>query len=160
MEGGRAGRGGSGFGEPRALGVWGAPPDREEPEVFPEVRDGVVESGLQPACAVVCPEQAIISGDLHDPAAFEPLADVRCAIVDYPVFETAITATTAIELGNAMGSEVVELGGRAAAINGRPLVVGVHHRNPGDESGDGAVFSKLEHGAKGARSILADEARR
>jgi Fe-S-cluster-containing dehydrogenase component len=25
-----------------------------------------VESGLQPACVVVCPEQAIISGDLHD----------------------------------------------------------------------------------------------
>ena len=28
-----------------------------------------VESGLEPACAVVCPEQAIITGDLHDPAS-------------------------------------------------------------------------------------------
>jgi Fe-S-cluster-containing dehydrogenase component len=28
-----------------------------------------VESGLEPACAVVCPEQAIISGDLHDPGS-------------------------------------------------------------------------------------------
>lgn len=26
-----------------------------------------VEQGLQPACVVVCPEQAIVSGDLHDP---------------------------------------------------------------------------------------------
>ena len=26
-----------------------------------------VESGLEPACVVVCPEQAIISGDLDDP---------------------------------------------------------------------------------------------
>ena len=26
-----------------------------------------VEKGLEPACVVVCPEQAIISGDLHDP---------------------------------------------------------------------------------------------
>ncbi len=26
-----------------------------------------VEQGLEPACAVVCPEQAIIAGDLHDP---------------------------------------------------------------------------------------------
>src|SRR6185437_16766163 len=26
-----------------------------------------VDLGLQPACVVVCPEQAIIAGDLHDP---------------------------------------------------------------------------------------------
>ncbi len=26
-----------------------------------------IEQGLQPACAVVCPEEAIIAGDLHDP---------------------------------------------------------------------------------------------
>ena len=28
-----------------------------------------VEQGLQPACVIVCPEQAIISGDFHDPAS-------------------------------------------------------------------------------------------
>lgn len=28
-----------------------------------------VEQGLQPACVVVCPEQAIVSGDLHDPSS-------------------------------------------------------------------------------------------
>lgn len=28
-----------------------------------------VEQGLKPACEVVCPEEAIISGDLHDPAS-------------------------------------------------------------------------------------------
>ncbi len=28
-----------------------------------------VEKGLQPACVIVCPEQAIISGDFHDPAS-------------------------------------------------------------------------------------------
>src|SRR5262245_8144513 len=26
-----------------------------------------VEKGLEPACVIVCPEQAIVSGDLHDP---------------------------------------------------------------------------------------------
>ena len=28
-----------------------------------------VEKGLEPACVVVCPEQAIVAGDLHDPAS-------------------------------------------------------------------------------------------
>ncbi|MFQ5669974.1 MAG: 4Fe-4S dicluster domain-containing protein [Acidobacteriota bacterium] len=28
-----------------------------------------VEKGLEPACVVICPEKAIISGDLHDPAS-------------------------------------------------------------------------------------------
>jgi Fe-S-cluster-containing dehydrogenase component/formate-dependent nitrite reductase membrane component NrfD len=28
-----------------------------------------VEKGLEPACVIVCPEQAIITGDLHDPAS-------------------------------------------------------------------------------------------
>jgi len=28
-----------------------------------------VEKGLEPACVIVCPEQAIVSGDLHDPGS-------------------------------------------------------------------------------------------
>ena len=35
----------------------------------PDPRNAVhrVEQGLKPACEVVCPTEAIVSGDLHDP---------------------------------------------------------------------------------------------
>lgn len=73
------------------------------------------------------PEPRLVGADcpeLDDPSTFEPAADQQCAFIEYPVFETAITALTAAELGTAMGSEIVELGDRTAAINGRPLGVG------------------------------------
>lgn len=45
-----------------------------------------VEQGLKPACEVVCPETAIISGDLHDPnsPASKVLAEVPGAAVRRP----------------------------------------------------------------------------
>ena len=41
-----------------------------------------VEVGLEPACVIVCPEQAIISGDLDDPGA--PTSTPRAAISNVP----------------------------------------------------------------------------
>lgn len=62
--------------------------------------------------------------DAGDPATFEPGDGVECEVVEYPIFETAMTEVTASEFGIALGDRIETLGDRQAAVDGRPLVIG------------------------------------
>ncbi|MGB1504319.1 MAG: hypothetical protein ACPHDT_02395 [Acidimicrobiales bacterium] len=65
-----------------------------------------------------CPE------GVPEPDQFDPVEGEDCRVVALPVFETAITSVTADELGRALGSRIVDLGGRRVAVDGVPLTVG------------------------------------
>ena len=47
-----------------------------------------------------------------EPERFEPGDDQECEVVEYPVFETAITEATAVELGFAIDRTTLEIGDR------------------------------------------------
>lgn len=63
-----------------------------------------VEQGMEPACVVVCPERAIIAGDMHNPAS-----EIACIIAREPV------RVRKPEQGT--GPNVYYLGADEAAIN-------------------------------------------
>lgn len=93
-----------------------------------------VEEGLKPACEVVCPTEAIISGDLHDPdSKVRQLLDV----VEYQ--------TRAPEQGT--GPNVFYLGADEAALD--PLQV---------SGGDAYLYSEVAESQRQKLAPLADEA--
>ncbi len=48
-----------------------------------------IEKGLEPACVVVCPEQAIVSGDLHDPNS-----RIAKLVVEHPTLRRRVEQNT------------------------------------------------------------------
>jgi Fe-S-cluster-containing dehydrogenase component/formate-dependent nitrite reductase membrane component NrfD len=92
-----------------------------------------VDEGLQPACQVVCPTEAIISGDLHDPDS-----PVR-KLID--VIEPTVRAP---EQGT--GPNVFYLGADEASLN--PLAV----------SGDAFLYSEVPPSQAEKLAPLAEEA--
>ncbi|MFN8202656.1 MAG: 4Fe-4S dicluster domain-containing protein [Solirubrobacteraceae bacterium] len=93
-----------------------------------------VETGMKPACEVVCPTQAIVSGDVNDPAS-----EISRLLAAAP------SQVRAPEQGT--GPNVFYLGADEASLD--PTQVG---------GGDGFLFSEVPAGQSEKLAPLADEA--
>lgn len=94
-----------------------------------------------------CPEA------VDDVSTFEPDTGQDCRIVEYPIFETAITATTASEFGLALGDRIETLGDRQVAVDGRPLRVGDRFMLQPDQT---QLGFRAAHGDLGALQLIVE----
>ena len=88
-----------------------------------------------------CPEV------VEDLSTFEPETGQDCRVLEFPIFETAITAVTASEFGTALGDRIVTLGDRRAAVDGRPLRIGDRFMLRPDQTQLGFRDSHVDLGA-------------
>jgi Fe-S-cluster-containing dehydrogenase component/formate-dependent nitrite reductase membrane component NrfD len=140
-----------------------------------------VEVGLKPACEIVCPEQAIISGDLDDPASLisrlvarepvtvrKPEQGTAPKLFYIDADQTTLTPTATRTQSTFMWADVVGGRGQGAGVEGQGLRHGVipleatprtNGRAEGRAASGAAIRAPRQQGMGAGRSALMPGAR-